>query len=108
MIVNHLADAEEAAAVVRDVEAMGGWALAVGADVSQEGEVRELFRTARDALGGPLDLLVNNAGVEASHPLLEMDPRGLAEGSSGQPHRSLPLASSPERSWRPGRQGPPT
>lgn len=30
-------------------------------------------RRAYDACGGPLDLLVNNAGVESSHPLLELE-----------------------------------
>jgi glucose 1-dehydrogenase len=73
VIVNHLAGAEEAAGVVRDVKAAGGWALPVEGDVSQEAEVRELFRIASDALGAPVDLLVNNAGVEASHLLLEME-----------------------------------
>ncbi len=73
VIVNHRGDVTEADAVVREVEAKGGRALAVEADVSREGEVRELFRSAYDACGGPLDLLVNNAGVESSHPLLELE-----------------------------------
>ncbi|MFI4925155.1 MAG: SDR family oxidoreductase [Vicinamibacteria bacterium] len=53
--------ADEAAAVVRDVEAAGRRALAVQGDVGVERDVVRAFETA-DALG-PLALLVNNAGV---------------------------------------------
>jgi glucose 1-dehydrogenase len=34
-----------------------------------------MFRTARDRLGGPVDLLVNNAGVEAPFRLVDMPLR---------------------------------
>ena len=41
-------------------------------DVSSEDEVRALFERAEEALGGHVDLLVNNAGVEAPYELAEM------------------------------------
>ncbi len=44
------------------IGAEGGRALAVPADVSRESEVREMIRTAARSLG-PIDFLVNNAGV---------------------------------------------
>jgi NAD(P)-dependent dehydrogenase (short-subunit alcohol dehydrogenase family) len=51
---------ENAARVVRDIEADGGRALAVPADVGSEAEVAQAFDAAEDALG-PLGGVVNNA-----------------------------------------------
>ena len=48
--------------VVADIEAAGGTALAVGADVASERDVVRLFATV-DAQLGPLTALVNNAGI---------------------------------------------
>ena len=53
--------ADEAQRVVADVEAAGGRATAIGADVADEAAMQAAFATA-DALG-PLTLLVNNAGI---------------------------------------------
>jgi NAD(P)-dependent dehydrogenase (short-subunit alcohol dehydrogenase family) len=53
--------AADAARVVADVEAAGGRALAVRADVADEAAIRAAFEAA-DRLG-PLTALVNNAGV---------------------------------------------
>jgi NAD(P)-dependent dehydrogenase (short-subunit alcohol dehydrogenase family) len=47
--------------VVADIEARGGQAIAVAADVAREADVVRLFQQA-DALG-PLRALVNNAGI---------------------------------------------
>lgn len=49
-------------AVVAEIEAAGGRALAVQADVSHEGDVMKLF-AAVDAAFGRLGALVNNAGT---------------------------------------------
>jgi glucose 1-dehydrogenase len=43
----------------------------VQADVGDEGDVKRLVGSAREAFGG-VDLLVNNAGIEKQIPLLEM------------------------------------
>jgi NAD(P)-dependent dehydrogenase (short-subunit alcohol dehydrogenase family) len=61
--------ADEAAAVVRDVEAAGRRALAVQGDVGVERDVVRAFEAA-DALG-PLTLLVNNAGIVGTVGRLE-------------------------------------
>ena len=53
--------ADEAQRVVADVEAAGGRATAICADVADEAAMQAAFATA-DALG-PLTLLVNNAGI---------------------------------------------
>jgi len=71
--VNHLESEEERAReVVEEVERGGGRAVAVAADVSSEDDVRAMFERAQEALGGPVNLLVNNAGIETSHPLEEL------------------------------------
>jgi len=50
--------------VVEEVERGSGRAVAVAADVSSEDDVRAMFERVQETLGGPVDLLVNNAGVE--------------------------------------------
>jgi len=61
--------ADEAAAVVRDIEAAGHRALAIKGDIGVERDVVRAFAEA-DALG-PLALLVNNAGIVGSVGRLE-------------------------------------
>lgn len=73
VVVNYRRSEAEAEEVVARVRAAGGRALAVQADVSLEADVAELFDRATDAFGGPADLLVNNAGIESEHPLLELE-----------------------------------
>ena len=60
--VNYQRDAAAAAAVVRAIEAAGGTALAVQADVASEPDVVRLFAET-DARLGPVTALVNNAGI---------------------------------------------
>jgi glucose 1-dehydrogenase len=71
VVVNYLRKQEAAEAVVGDIAAAGGRAIAVQADVSNEQQVDEMFARARAEFGG-LDILVNNAGFETHHPILEM------------------------------------
>jgi 3-oxoacyl-[acyl-carrier protein] reductase len=62
VVVNYLTAADQAQAVVDDIVAAGGQAVAYRADVSAEDEVRRLVRaTVRQF--GRLDLLVANAGT---------------------------------------------
>ena len=60
--VNYRERREAAEAVVADITAAGGRAIAVQADVSFEPDVLRLFG-AVDAAWGRLDALVNNAGI---------------------------------------------
>jgi glucose 1-dehydrogenase len=71
-VVNYVGPRDPADEVVGQVAAAGGHAIAIEADISDEGAVRALFERARDELGGPIDLLVNNAGVEAPYALVDM------------------------------------
>ena len=54
--------AEEAARVVRDIEAKGRRALALQMDVTERNSVQQAARDAKRALG-PISILVNNAGI---------------------------------------------
>jgi NAD(P)-dependent dehydrogenase (short-subunit alcohol dehydrogenase family) len=60
--VNYTAHAQAANALVQQIRADGGKAIAVQADVSDESQVLALFAEV-DAQLGPLCALVNNAGV---------------------------------------------
>jgi NAD(P)-dependent dehydrogenase (short-subunit alcohol dehydrogenase family) len=51
-----------AAKVVADIEAAGGTAIAVQAEMADEASILDLYRTVDDRLG-PLTALVNNAGT---------------------------------------------
>ncbi|MFE0848783.1 bifunctional aldolase/short-chain dehydrogenase [Streptomyces rochei] len=66
-------NAENAARVA---EELGGAdkAVAVTVDVTSEEQIAEAFRTAVLAFGG-IDLVVNNAGISVSKPLLETSAR---------------------------------
>ncbi len=61
----------EGEAVVRAIEAAGGDAVYVAADVSREDQVEALVRGAVGRFGR-LDVMVNNAGVIVSKPLMEL------------------------------------
>jgi 3-oxoacyl-[acyl-carrier protein] reductase len=54
--------------VVSQIVAAGGSAVAIGADVSNEAEIAELFAKTKE-IYGKVDILVNNAGVYAFGPL---------------------------------------
>jgi NAD(P)-dependent dehydrogenase (short-subunit alcohol dehydrogenase family) len=63
--------AERLAALVERIEGMGGEALAVTTDVTNEGDVDNLFAQAVERFG-TVDVLINNAGIADSTPVDEM------------------------------------
>ena len=69
--VNYKTNEEAAKWVVDAVEAMGGEAMAVGADVTQGPEIEAMVKKVEDAWGG-VDILVNNAGIIHDSLLLRM------------------------------------
>jgi NAD(P)-dependent dehydrogenase (short-subunit alcohol dehydrogenase family) len=60
--INYLRRADDANAVVRELTASGGTAIAVQADVAKEDDVLRMFSEV-DARLGTLTALVNNAGI---------------------------------------------
>ncbi len=71
VVVNYVSGDDRAQAVVEEIGAAGGRAIAIRADVSDEGEVQAMFREATETFGS-IDILVNNAGLQADAPLHEM------------------------------------
>ena len=60
--VNYAGNEAAANATVAAIEAAGGRALAVRADVASAADVKAMFATIETTLG-PVDVLVNNAGI---------------------------------------------
>jgi glucose 1-dehydrogenase len=72
VVINYRGDEESANELVREIEQGGGTALAIQADVSQEDQVVPMFARAQEELGAPVDVLVNNAGIEKPFKLVDM------------------------------------
>src|SRR5690606_7832874 len=62
VVVNYASSKADADAVVAHIEAQGGKAISVQADMSKGTDVARLFDTVKTNYG-TLDILVNNAGV---------------------------------------------
>ncbi|HEY8516729.1 MAG TPA: 3-oxoacyl-ACP reductase FabG [Candidatus Binatia bacterium] len=69
--VNYRTNADAAQALVDEIRATGARALAVRADVTREDDVLAMVRRVEDELG-PLDVLINNAGVQRDAAFHEM------------------------------------
>jgi 3-oxoacyl-[acyl-carrier protein] reductase len=72
VVVNYSRSAEAAEAVVVQIEAAGGRALAVQADVAEEADCKRLVATTVEHFG-QLDVLVNNAGTTKFVPHDQLD-----------------------------------
>jgi glucose 1-dehydrogenase len=67
VVVNYVSGEGQALEVVEAAKAFGGAALAVRADVANETDVEQMFRTMFRELG-TIDILVNNAGLQQDAP----------------------------------------
>lgn len=76
VVVNYANGADAAATVVIEIEAAGGKAIAVKADIASADGVRTLFDAAEQAFGGA-DVLVNNAGIMQLSPIAETGDEAL-------------------------------
>lgn len=70
-IVNYSSSESDAMAVVGAIKAAGGQAQAIHGDVSDPAAVHKLFDQT-EAVFGPVDVLVNNAGVMKLAPMTEV------------------------------------
>ena len=74
VVVNYNSNQADADDTVKAIEAAGGKGVAVKADVTSADDVERLVAEARQAFGGGIDIVVNNAGgLVARKSLAEMD-----------------------------------
>jgi len=71
VVINYHSQPEPAERLARQINAQGGRALAIGADVAQEQDVERLFAQSLDAFG-TLDILVANSGLQKDAPAVDM------------------------------------
>ncbi len=76
--VNYRARQDAADALVAEIEAAGGRALAVQADVAHEGQVERMFQATEQRLGR-ITALVNSAGTDGGPPtrVADFEPAAL-------------------------------
>jgi 3-oxoacyl-[acyl-carrier protein] reductase len=108
--VNYRRDADAAAAVVSEIEAMGRRARAYAASVDQYDEAAAMVAAIVGDLGG-IDILVNNAGIASrGQTVADTDPREferVMRTHAFAPHHmaSLVLPSMRARATAPGGRG---
>jgi 3-oxoacyl-[acyl-carrier protein] reductase len=61
VIVNYSSGKSDADTVVNEIEAQGGKAIAIKADISKSADVKQMFDSVKSEFGA-VDILVNNAG----------------------------------------------
>ena len=81
--INDFAGEDACAAVVGELEALGVKGLSVMADVGDEESVNALVETVEKGLG-PLDIVVNNAGITRDNVVLLMSPVSTLPGPTSR------------------------
>ena len=76
--VNYRTRAAEAEAVVQEIRAAGGRAIALGADIGDPAKVTEMMDRLQAELG-PVAILINNAGMVYRATIESFDPAGMQE-----------------------------
>jgi 3-oxoacyl-[acyl-carrier protein] reductase len=71
VVVNYAGNQAAAAGVVAEIQASGGTAIAIQADVSEPAAVQQLFAGAKEAFGR-VDTVVNNGGLMKNGLIAEM------------------------------------
>src|ERR1700716_1835426 len=71
VVVNYVSHADKAEEVARAIRAKGRKAITVKADVGTRAEVEPMFEKAWNELG-PIDILINNAGIETIVPFTDL------------------------------------
>ncbi|HHL2560804.1 TPA: SDR family oxidoreductase [Yersinia enterocolitica] len=72
VLINYSRADDEAAALVRKIQQVGGNALSAKGDISDPSAVAQLFTKAETAFGG-VDVLVNNAGIMSLSTVADSD-----------------------------------
>lgn len=86
IVINYAHSTGPAAELAAQIEAAGGRAVALRADVADEAAVTTMFEAAASAVGAPT-ILVNNAGISTPAAVIKMAPdtwdRTIAVNLSG-------------------------
>jgi len=72
VVIDYVARPDATADLVKDITSAGGKAIGVEADVSKPSDIQSLIDAAVREFGR-LDIMVNNAGIEKRHSLIESD-----------------------------------
>lgn len=70
VVIDYIAHPEETTTLIDRIEAAGGHAVGVDADVSKPADLHTMVKTAVDTYGR-LDVIINNAGVETRTSILD-------------------------------------
>ena len=103
VVVNYASSKEGADRVVAEIVRKGGKAIAVQADVAKKTDIDRLFVETKKAFG-PLDILINNAGIyeflpldgvtgEHFHKQFDLNVLGLLLTSQEAANTSVPMAA---------------
>jgi glucose 1-dehydrogenase len=71
VVINYVSDEDKAQGLAEEIRVKGVRALALRADVSDEKQVGDMFRSMIEQLG-TIDILVNNAGLQQDAPFHEL------------------------------------
>ncbi|MBV6622555.1 MAG: SDR family oxidoreductase [Rivularia sp. (in: Bacteria)] len=71
VVINYHSEKDEAHKIVEDIKSNGGKAIAIGADVSKEDQVKAMFEQTLQTFG-TLHILVNNAGLQKDSAFVDM------------------------------------
>ena len=72
IVIDYVANPDETTTIIDKVEAAGGHAVGIDADVSKPADLHKLVEAAVTSFGR-LDVIVNNAGVETRTSILDTD-----------------------------------
>jgi glucose 1-dehydrogenase len=72
VVIDYVVRPEDTADLVKEITSAGGKAVGVEADVSKPSDIQTLVDTAVREFGR-LDIMVNNAGIEKRHSLIDAD-----------------------------------
>lgn len=70
IVIDYIQDADETASLITHVEALGGKAVGVKADVSKVADIQKMVDKAVSTFGH-LDVIINNAGIETRTSILD-------------------------------------
>lgn len=74
VVVNYSSSEEKALEVIEEINKNGGEGIAIKADISKVSELEDLFKKTLESFGR-IDILINNAGIMRTKPLLEISEK---------------------------------